>query len=85
MSRFSYAIDVTQTGQQPLLALAKNFARAVEETEVEGLNPMNDPAVLILGSFIAFQTHADVNTRGGYEKLIAMCHDRLNATPQVMQ
>lgn len=83
--RFSYAIDITQAGQQPLLSLAQAFAGAIQETEIEGLNPMTDPAVLLMGTFIAFQTHADVNTRNGYERLIALCHDRLNAAPPEIQ
>lgn len=78
MSRFAYAIDVASAPMDfPIASLAKNFHEAVEQTEAEGLNALNDPAVLLLGAYIAFHTHADVNTASGYHKLIAMCHDRI--------
>lgn len=78
MSRFAYAIDVAQAPlSSPIASLAKNFHEAVDQAEAEGLDATTDPAVLLLGVYIAFHTHADVNTASGYHKLIAMCHDRI--------
>ena len=40
------------------------------------LDPLQDPAVLVMGAFIAFHTNADVNSYGGYRRLIQRCADR---------
>jgi hypothetical protein len=86
MSRFAYVLkSAVSSRHPPLLELAQQFVNAVQETLVEGAQPENDPAVLVLGTRIAFHTHADVNTYSGFERLMKLCNDRHEATPQVMQ
>jgi hypothetical protein len=41
---------------------------AIDEVEAEGGQPDVDPAVLVLGAFVAFHTHADVNTTVGFQR-----------------
>ena len=83
--RFLHAIDAAAAPLDVTLAsLAKNFADAVVHAEAEGGEAVNDPAVLLLGSFIAFHTHADVNTASGFRRLLQLCHDRL-ADPPILQ
>ena len=85
MSRFSYVLkSAVAPTHAPLIELAQQFLSAVEETMAEGAKPELDPAVLVLGTRIAFHTHADVNTYSGFEKLMKLCSDRLEQ-PQVMQ
>jgi hypothetical protein len=38
-----------------------------------------------MGTYISFQTHADVNTKNGYDRLIRLCHDRINEPPPELQ
>lgn len=72
-------------GEVPLKALAQGLVDALEEAEVDGVSdPSRDPAVLVFGAFIAFHTHADVSTVGGYHDLIEMCRERYE-TPRTMQ
>ena len=59
------------------LALATTLSLpvfAAPETYV--IDPLQDPAVLVMGAFIAFHTNADVNSYGGYRCLIQRCADR---------
>ncbi len=86
MNRHQFAIDIA-TGSQPIdiKALARGFADAVEHTEVEGRAPLGDAAVLLIGSFIAFQVHADVNSAAGYHRLLRSCFDNLHASPKAIQ
>jgi hypothetical protein len=84
MSRFAHALDAAVAPEQiSLLTLAKQFSLAVEQTEAEGEDPARDPAVIVLGSFIAFHTHADVNTRGGYHELLGLCRHRFETSPEL--
>jgi hypothetical protein len=77
MKRFMHAIAVTeQTAELPELAAI--FAEAVDEAADEGVDPASDPAVMLVGAFISFHTHSDINTVGGYHRLIAMCSERIN-------
>ena len=59
-----------------LVQVMADYVAALEEAQVD---PLNDPAVLILGAYIAFHTHSDINTLGGYKRLIKRCEDRLEA------
>lgn len=86
MSRFAYVLRSAAAARHPPLAeLAVEFLAAIAETLAEGAVPENDPAVLVLGTRIAFYTHADVNTYSGFEKLMKLCSDRHEQPPQVMQ
>lgn len=80
MNRFEYVLTTAVAPhQEPLLAIAREFTQAVEQVMAEGNDPVQDPAVLVLGSYIAFHTHADVNTFGGYKRLLSMCeHNVIN-------
>ena len=74
MNRFFHALQAaTSPGAPTLPWVATSLAQAVDEVVLEGGEPVNDPAVLLLGAFVAFHTHADVNTVGGYHKLIELC------------
>lgn len=84
MNRFQFALDVA-TGPDilSLTALARGFADAVEMAVAEEIEPEEDPAVLLLGSFIAFHVHADVNSANGYQKLLMLCAHQVNTTPVI--
>lgn len=72
-------------GEIPLRALAQGLVDAIDEAVVDGVtDPSRDPAVLVFGAFIAFHTHADVSTVGGYMGLIEECHARYEQ-PRTMQ
>lgn len=72
-------------GEIPLKALAAGLVQAIDEAEAEGVvDPSRDPAVLVFGAFIAFATHADVSTVGGYNQLIEDCRERFEQ-PRTMQ
>ena len=82
MIRFEHALNAaTAPCEVTLSILARQLADAVEQVEAEGTDPVDDPAVLLLGAFIAFHTHADVNTARGYHQLIHLCHERIHAAP----
>lgn len=82
MNRFEYVLSASPAPQDlPLIQLAAAFMLAVEQTVAEQLDPHTDPAVMILGAYIAFQTHADVNTQDGYYKLLEQCQTRLDNLP----
>lgn len=81
MNRFEYVLHASKAPQSPtLIDLARNFTHAVEQTVAEGEQPSLDPAVLALGAFIAFHTHADVNSVAGYNRLIQLCEQRATLT-----
>lgn len=72
-------------GEIPLRALAEGLVQALDEAEADGVeNPASDPAVQVFGAFIAFHTHADVSTVGGYLEKIEQCRERYE-TPRTMQ
>lgn len=77
MNRFFVALQVAGD-PPPLPALTKGLAQAVEEAIADGENPDACPAVMLLGAFVAFRTHADMNTVGGYRRLIDLCQDRID-------
>lgn len=56
-----------------ILQVMAEYATTLEEAQ---LDPLQDPAVLVMGAFIAFHTNADVNSYGGYRRLIQRCADR---------
>lgn len=56
-----------------ILQVMAEYTARLEEAE---LDPLQDPAVLVMGAFIAFHTNADVNSYGGYRRLIQRCADR---------
>lgn len=86
MNRFQVALTMAHAPQhQTLLALAHNFVMAVDQTVSEGLPVESDPAVLVLGAFIAFQTHSDVNSTRGYRQLLTQCEDRAHTNKLGMQ
>jgi hypothetical protein len=72
-------------GEIPLETLAAGLVQAIEEAKAEGIvDPSSDPAVQVFGAFIAFHTHADVSTVGGYYELIERCRER-HETTRMMQ
>jgi hypothetical protein len=83
MNRHAYALAAARAPhQEPLLNLASGFFNAVSQVFAEGGDPGRDPAVLVLGSFIGFQTHFDVNTGTGYMELLNICEQNvLNERP----
>lgn len=85
ISRFEFALQASSAPHRVSLSqLTKQLSQAVDQSIAEGLEPGTDPAVLLLGSFVAFQVHADVNTARGYRELITLCNDRL-ASQGVLQ
>lgn len=85
-SRDSHVVHAHEIlGEVPLKTLAQGLVDAIEEAEAEGISdPSRDPAVLVFGAFIAFHTHADVSTVGGYMQLIDVCRERFES-PRAMQ
>lgn len=82
MNRFEYVLKAASAPhEQPLIQLAAAFMLAIEQTLIEQVEPTNDPAVLILGAYIAFHTHADVNTSNGYHELLTRCAEHLQNSP----
>lgn len=78
MNRFEFALQAASAPHLvalPQLTGALDFA--VRQSTAEGHDPAEDPAVLLLGSFVAFQVHFDVNTSDGYRTLLRLCNDRL--------
>lgn len=84
MNRFAAALTAAQGPDQFTLAeLAKHFLLAVEGSVADDQDPAADPAVLVLGSFIGFHAHVDVNTASGYHTLLSMCEQRFNESPEL--
>lgn len=86
MNRHEYVLKAAVTGSiyEPLINLARMFVHTLEQNEAEGTDPMLDPATLVLGAFIAFRTHADINTMTEYQKLLAACELRVSS-PRELQ
>lgn len=80
MKRFLVALEVATPGMESpgLSTISRMLVEAIEEVEAEGGAPEQDPAVLVLGTFVAFHTHADVNTTGGFHKLLDLCRTNLS-------
>lgn len=73
-------------GEVPLKTLAEGLVKAIEEAEASGSpDPSRDPAVMVFGAFIAFHTHADIMSVGGYYELIDACRERYEESLKVMQ
>jgi hypothetical protein len=84
MSRFVYALEAARAPHQcSLMELAEGFYNAVAHVEAENGDASRDPAVVVIGSFIAFHVHADVNTAKGYHELLSSCEQRVIATPEL--
>jgi hypothetical protein len=80
MNRFQFALKAADGPKAVTLPeLADGLVAAISAAEAEGLAAGEDPAVLVIGSFIAFHTHADINTIRGYRDLLSLCEQRLDA------
>ena len=79
MKRYLTALEVATPGvpSPGLPTISRMLVEAIDEVEAEGGRPGDDPAVLVLGAFVAFHTHADVNTTTGFHRLLDLCHTRL--------
>lgn len=75
MSRHAAALQAFGSDMS-LAHVADAFAFAVREAEVEGRDPSSDAAVMLLGSQVAFMTHADVATGSMLSTLIGSCEER---------
>lgn len=74
-----FVVQASQSSNLPPLSeLLQVMAEYVVALEEAGLPPTEDPAVLLLGAYISFHTHADINTVGGYKRLIGACLYRLH-------
>lgn len=73
--RFAAVLAVARTWTTPRQA-AEILLQAVIESEIEGQNPLTDPAVLLMAGLVAFAMHADVATPGTYQKLHELCLHR---------
>jgi hypothetical protein len=83
MNRFAYALSVAEgPNQEPLVSIASGFKNAIDQVTAEGGELSEDPAIIVLGSFIAFHVHADVNTAKGYRELLRLCEQRLIDSPE---
>ena len=73
--RFATVLALPNTLMTPRAA-AEMLLQIITECEVEGLNPLNDPAVLLMAGLAAFALHADITTPGAYQKLHELCLHR---------
>lgn len=79
MNRFEFALDAAANPLKHKLAdHIKAAAAAVEQIETEGNSVEEDPAILVIGSFISFHTHADINTFNGFTQLLDLCARRMS-------
>ena len=77
-----FVLDAAYSADLPSLRdLVHVLNETIVQIEQQGGILQDDPAVLILGSFIAFHTHSDINTVGGYKQLLDMCATRLSNAP----
>jgi hypothetical protein len=84
VSRFNTALEAARAPHQcSLMELAEGFYNAVAHVEAEDGDASRDPAVVLLGSFIAFHVHADVNSATGYRELLSSCEQRANTLPEL--
>jgi hypothetical protein len=82
MNRFEFALAVSvDQSLSSLPILARELVKAIEVVEHEGQEPQDDPAVLLIGAYISFHTHADINSAMGYRRLLTLCEDRLTFEP----
>lgn len=72
MNRYTNALRIAP--ERPSLELmAEQFLHAVQECRLEGKDPILCPAVMLMGGYIAFATHADISTPLMYDRLHQMC------------
>ena len=75
-----FVVAISSTADPPplvdILEVLTEYVKALLDA---GIEPIQDPAVLVLGFFVSFHTHADINTNGGLMKLIKQCEDRIHA------
>ena len=82
MNRHEFALAAAvDPALSTLPKLAHGLVRAIEAAEAEGEAPEQDPAVCVIGAFIAFHTHADVNSVKGYNNLLSLCEQRAAQQP----
>lgn len=85
MNRYAYALHASGSlEQEPFYDIVQHFSDAVTQVIAEGNDPVQDAAVIVLGSFIAFHVHADVNTFNGYQQLLSLCEQGA-VSPQELQ
>ena len=77
MTRHATALKSIGSGNS-LAATVEALLFAVREAEVENKDPSSDAAVMLLGSQVAFMTHADVTTGYMFETLIDSCESKSN-------
>jgi hypothetical protein len=80
MRRYLNALEAGQSGTAvpSLSTIAHQLVEAINEVEAEGGNPHTDPAVLVLGGFIAFHTHSDVTSAQGFNHWLNLCRNNLS-------
>lgn len=75
MSRHTAALN-SLGSSNTLAQTVEALLFAVRETECEGKDPHSDAAVMLLGSQVAFMTHADVATATMFDALVDSCESR---------
>ena len=79
MNRFEFALDAASNPLKHSLAdHIRAIAAALEHIETEKGVVEEDPAILVIGSFISFHTHADINTFNGFTQLLDLCARRMS-------
>lgn len=77
VNRYEFALSAAANPYtHKLPAIARAMVEAIDAIEAEQGDPVEDPAVLVLGTFIAFHTHADINTYNGFSSLLELCKAR---------
>jgi hypothetical protein len=84
MNRFEFVLaNVENPADIDIAVLATEFKTAIDTAAVEGYPPEMDPAVIVLGSWIAFRVGADINTVHGYRLLLDACQLRFDTQPSL--
>lgn len=80
MRRYLHALQAGQSGTAvpSLSTIAHQLVEAIDDVEAEGGDPHEDPAVLVLGGFIAFHTHSDVTSAEGFNHWLDLCRNNLS-------
>lgn len=77
MNRYTAALN-TLGASVTLSGLVETLLHAVREAEVEQVDPCSDAAVMLLGSQVAFMTHADVTTAAMFDTVVTKCETKQN-------
>ena len=77
MNRHTEALK-TLGSDMSLIEIVATLSNAVREAEIEGVDPCSDSAVMLLGSQVAFMTHADITTKTMFDRVVASCVDNQN-------